>query len=143
MAFATLSKITFIYLEYQNIPFKDQVSVIGPNGYQCYYDFEVYHQEKTTVIEIDGRGHFEDVPFFRGTDEDYFLKSRKRDIYKHYVALKNGKNIIRIEYDGSTKHIMEHIDKGLENNEREYFSDPSMYQWLIDGVKKLVDENMK
>jgi len=131
-------RVAQMYLEELRINFKDQVCVKGPNGYSCFYDFEIY-QDENIILELDGGLHFKRDPHFHKTEEQ-FLNARERDIYKHYSALKNGKKIIRIEYYRPNK-IIEHIDKGLACEEREYFSEPSKYDWLIDGVQKLMENS--
>jgi hypothetical protein len=50
------------------------------------------------------------------------------------LALKNGLKIIRIAYSISNSKIEEHLIKALNSDVKEYFSNPDMYQWLIDGV---------
>ena len=122
-----------MYLEHLDLRYKEQIFITGPNGYPCFYDFEI---NDTTIIEIDGKQHFKMIPYFHKIEEN-FLKSRERDIYKHHLALKNGKKVIRINYTKSSEKIAEHINRGLACEEKEYFSNPSMYEWLREGVKEL------
>ena len=126
-----------MYLKDKNIPFYDEVSVMGPNGYLCYYDFEIDYNKQKIIIEIDGENHMKFTPYFHREIEQ-FENCRKRDIYKHYIALKEGKKIFRIDFSCNNK-IPDHIEKALNSNQREYFSTPSKYDWLVEGVKKLVE----
>ena len=67
--------------------------------------------------------------------EETWKTTQKRDIYKHYLTIKKGKKMIRIDYSISLYEIPNHIDIALASKEREYFSTPSIYDWLIEGVK--------
>ena len=131
-------KIIYMYLKNLDFDFDDQTSIMGPKGYYYFYDFEVYYKGENIIIEMDGKNHMDFTPYFHKTQEN-FEKCRKRDIYKHYMALKNGKRIIRIDYTLKTK-ISDQLDVVLDSSEKEYFSTPSMYQWLIEGVQKMFED---
>lgn len=99
------------------------------------YDFHL--PEKKVIIEIDGKQHFTEVPHFQG--KDLYQDKRYRDILKHRVALMKDYKIIRIDHTISSKHIEYHLKKGLEYEEKEYFSNPEMYLWLKDENEKILE----
>lgn len=130
-------KHIYMYLKSLDLSFTDQLSIMGPNGYYCFYDFEIYHSDGKIILELDGFQHFFPVDHFHKTRQE-FENARTRDIYKHYMALKSGKRVVRIDYTVENK-ITEYIDVALKSQDKEYFSNPGMYQWLIEGVQKMFE----
>lgn len=127
-------QITFMILRKHNIYFKDEHPCPGLfKNSVCYFDYVCFFKGVYYIIELDGKQHFLMQEFFGG--EEDFLVSRKRDIHKHYLAINNNFKIIRIDYTVSNSKIEEHLLKALNSDEKEYFSNPEMYQWLIEGVK--------
>lgn len=126
-------KIVYMLLKDQNIEFKDEFHCPGLKNYDYRYDFFLVYKNKEIIIEYDGLLHFKQIEFWNTEQE--FLDARNRDIYKQKYALQKGYKIIRIDHSIKPENIEFHIKKGLECQEKEYFSTPSMYDWLIEGVK--------
>ena len=122
-----------LILQKHGIYFKDEHPCPGPNGADCYYDYIYYYKDAFGILELDGGQHFSPQELFGG--EETFRASRKRDIHKHYLALHNNLKIIRIDHTIRNDDMEEYILKGLNSEEKEFFSTPSMYDWLIEGVK--------
>lgn len=112
-----------------NYEFDDEVPIDGMKNRPYRYDYVVFEDEKIiTIIEYDGKNHFEPVAFFGGMEG--FKSGRTRDIYKHKYAVEKGFKVIRIDYTIKLKNVEEHIKRGLASPEKEYFSTPSLYEWL-------------
>ena len=127
------AKVVYLYLEKLGIDFDTEVPCpgLGANSYR--YDFMIYVGDDIIVIEYDGKGHWFPQEHWGG--EETWKAAQKRDIYKHYLTIKEGKKMIRIDYSVANREIPNHIDIALASKEREYFSTPSIYDWLIEGVK--------
>lgn len=128
------SQIIFLYLRSLGIDFECEVQCPGLGSKPYRYDYEIYYNEDTIVLEYDGIFHFKVQEHCSLTEED-LDKAKIRDIYKHHLALKEGKKIIRIDHTIHFSEISKHIDIALKCKEKEYFSTPSMYDWLIEGIK--------
>lgn len=95
------------------------------------YDFMFVYENADILIEFDGIQHFQQIPFFSSSLEDY-AKRQQSDVEKTYHAAKAGYYLIRIDYK-QINCLREHITKALQtfNNEtRTYFSTPEMYQHI-------------
>jgi len=137
------SQIVYLTLKNKNIIFKDEFSCPGLNGFKYFYDYLILYKYKIYILEYDGRQHMIPSEFFGG--EETFEEGRERDIYKHALALQSGINIIRIDYTFSLNKIEEFIIDCLEKEEEESFSNPEMYNWLLEGVKnhpKIEEKNL-
>jgi len=58
----------------------------------CYYPFDFCIEEKQTIIELDGRQHFEDIKFWKSS----YGKIHTDDLFKQTAANNNGYKVIRI-----------------------------------------------
>lgn len=91
------------------------------------------------LLEIDGKQHFEYTPFFHDDDPSIFKNMQKRDVKKTLAAIKAGYFMIRIDYTQikTMKDIEYHINNAIQhgyNGGRLYFSDPKMYQFIIENL---------
>ena len=92
-----------------NIEFKSQYRIL-PERYR--YDF--YIPSLNTIIEFDGKQHYEPVNIFKG--EEGYLKTKKRDLAKNNICNLLGINLIRIpHYDVNNIEDMEIILKKALN----------------------------
>lgn len=62
---------------------------------QARYDF--YLPDSNIIIEFDGKQHYEFIPFFHGTEEE-FNNNKLKDLEKNSYCLKNGITMFRIPY---------------------------------------------
>lgn len=84
------------YLERKNIEYKHQFKFDNcKNINKLIFDF--YLPFYVTIIEFDGRQHFEPIEFFGGVDS--FEKLKIRDGIKNDFCEKNGIKLIRISYE--------------------------------------------
>lgn len=123
----------YLVLQKHGIFFKDEHPCPGLNGGKCHYDYLYYYNGAFGIIELDGGQHFSPQERFGG--EEGFRTNQKRDIHKHFLALHNNLKMIRIDYTIRNDDMEEYIFKGLNSEGKEFFSTPSMYDWLIEGVK--------
>ena len=121
-------KIIYNYLKMNNIEFDDQIRVLGYDGNYFRYDFVVKYKDKIIIIEYDGEQHFRVIDCWH--TEETFNESRKRDIYKQNIALKEDKKVIRIDYSINFNRIEEYLKVALEHSENIYYSTPSLYEWM-------------
>jgi hypothetical protein len=70
--------------------------------------------------------------------EKMFEDAQRRDVYKQYIALKMGYNMVRIDYSIPHKEIEKHIMKAFELNNKIYYSTPSLYTWLDNNFKNFI-----
>lgn len=120
------------YLERNNIPFESEYSmpsalpefIAGPNRYR--YDF--YIPSTKTLIEYDGKQHFEFVKYFHRTIRGY-QKRQEADQIKTCQGTCNGYRLIRIDYTCLDK-IDTLLDKYLQCDDVLCLSTPSMYEYL-------------
>lgn len=127
------SKLIFMFLKSNHILFEDEYPCVGINDYEYYYDYKVLYNNETYIIEYDGGQHFCIIPSW--SDAEKHHQAQLRDIHKQYLALKNGWNIIRIDYSIRPYEIEGHLKLALSCNQKEYYSTPNIYDWLIEGVK--------
>jgi very-short-patch-repair endonuclease len=89
------------FLESNNIKYSQEVKLFDN------YRFDFYLEDLNTVIEYDGKQHFEPVEYFGGLEG--FLKTQERDKIKTEYCLENNIRIIRIGYFEDVEEIL----KGL------------------------------
>jgi len=78
------------FLEENNIKYSQEVKLFEN------YRFDFYLKDLNTVIEYDGKQHYEPVEYFGGLEG--FLKTQERDKIKTDYCIKNDIRIIRIGY---------------------------------------------
>jgi len=78
------------FLESNNIKYSQEVKLFDN------YRFDFYLEDLNTVIEYDGKQHFEPVEYFGGLEG--LKKTQERDKIKEDYCLKNDIRIIRIKY---------------------------------------------
>jgi very-short-patch-repair endonuclease len=84
------------YLESNNIEYKHQFKFDEcKNVNKLIFDF--YVPSLNTIIEFDGRQHFEPIEFFGGLED--FEKLKVRDSIKNDFCEKNKINLLRISYE--------------------------------------------
>lgn len=84
----TKNKVAFTYQKTFD-DFRNEIT-----NYPLRFDF--FLDDSNTVIEFDGKHHFEEIEKWGG--EKYLLETQKRDIFKDLYCRKNGIKIIRIPY---------------------------------------------
>jgi very-short-patch-repair endonuclease len=89
------------FLESNNIKYSQEVKFFEN------YRFDFYLEDLNTVIEYDGKQHFEPVKHFGGLEG--FLKTQERDKIKTEYCLENNIRIIRIGYFEEVGEILEGI----------------------------------
>jgi very-short-patch-repair endonuclease len=89
------------FLEENNISYEQEVKLFGN------YRFDFYLEDLNTVIEYDGKQHFEPVNYFGGLEG--FLKTQERDKIKTEYCLENNIRIIRIAYFEEVEKILKEI----------------------------------
>jgi len=87
------------FLESNNIKYSQEIKLFEN------YRFDFYLEDLNTVIEYDGKQHYEPVKYFGGLEG--FLKTQERDKIKTEYCLKNNIRIIRIGYFEDIKEILE------------------------------------
>src|SRR5690606_37882623 len=93
-----------------------------------YYDFYVEYNSKKYLLEVDGEQHFKQSGLFHSNLED-FKQQQRRDIKYTKYAIKNGYNIIRIDYT-KKGHLGTYINYGLLHSNNHYLSDPNLYSHI-------------
>jgi len=89
------------FLEENNIKYSQEVNLFNN------YRFDFYLEDLNTVIEYDGKQHFEPVDYFGGLEG--FLKTQERDKIKTEYCLENNIRIIRIAYFEEVEEVLEGI----------------------------------
>jgi len=89
------------FLESNNINYSQEVKLFDK------YRFDFYLEELNTVIEYDGKQHFEPVNHFGGLEG--LKKTQERDKIKEDYCLKNDIRIIRIGYFEDVEEVLEGI----------------------------------
>ncbi len=80
-----------------------------------------------TLIECDGRQHFEFIKHFHRTEEG-FNAQKYRDNAKNVLAEENGYRLIRVDYTQKNK-FMEHLERAISSSGQLYTS-----SYLYDGL---------
>jgi len=92
------------------------------------YDFMVEYNGKKYIVEFDGYQHFMFVDYFHKDMEAYYRK-RNIDKLKQNAVLKDGMNVIRIDYS----HLFqarERLYEALSLQQQIYYAIPSLYSYL-------------
>jgi len=89
------------FLEENNIKYSQEVKLFDN------YRFDFYIKDLNTVIEYDGKQHFEPVPYFGGLEG--FLKTQERDKIKTEYCIKNDIRIIRIGYFEDIEEVLNEL----------------------------------
>lgn len=102
-----------------------------------FYDF--YLPEHNTLVELDGRQHFEFVSVFHHYPRG-LIKTKNVDILKTEVAIRAGYKIIRIDYTKKDK-FHGFMYRALHSKREKVYSTPNMYKHLYRKIpKKYQDE---
>jgi len=92
------------FLEENNIKYSQEVKLFDN------YRFDFYLEDLNTVIEYDGKQHFEPVDYFGGLEG--FLKTQERDKIKTEYCLENNIRIIRIAYFEEVEEVLKPLITG-------------------------------
>ena len=98
------------YLDNNNIEYKEQYKFNNCKFKKC-LPFDFYIPSLNTIIEYDGRQHYEIVEWFGGLDG--FVDTKIRDIVKTLYCKENNIKLIRIPY-WDFDNIEEILDRELE-----------------------------
>jgi len=93
------------FLESNNISFKQEVKLFEN------YRFDFYLEDLNTIIEYDGKQHFEPVEYFGGLEG--LKKTQERDKIKEDYCLKNNIRIIRIKYSEDVEEVLKSFLKNI------------------------------
>lgn len=104
------------------------------------YDFLIHTNNGDFLVEYDGELHFREVYHFNKVVN--FQKCREKDVIKTKFAIDNGYKLIRIDFK-QIEEIETHITKAIQENKPVYFSTPSMYSWIIEGIKQDINVSIK
>lgn len=104
------------YLKQAGISFRTQrqtLPCVNPRTLSVMpYDIEIQHQR--ILIEIQGNQHYQYVPYFHGSEENFAYQQWK-DRYKKKVAEQNGYQMLYIDYpDIQTGRFRELIHSALD-----------------------------
>ena len=121
------------YLLSNNILFEEQFKILELGMKR--FDFMVEHNGLKYVIEFDGIQHFKFTEYFYKS-VNVFIERQEVDILKTSIALKNGYNIIRIDYK-QIKNVNFHISEALNLKNKTYFSTPELYTHIIRKLEKI------
>lgn len=119
-------------LEKYSISFRSQKE--HPDLPKYYFDFYFNINNKEFYLEYDGEQHFRHVEFFSKTSEDYEHR-RNIDVLKSRAVNNSEAYLIRLDNTLSSNEIEQHILNAINGSDKIYFSDSSMYKWIIDGIK--------
>lgn len=108
--------LTSNYLQYNNIPFKREISFSNlrtSDNELLYYDYGLFKDEKLIVlVELDGRQHFEVV-----FGEKAFEATKQNDTIKNSFAKSNKIPLVRINYTQNLEQeLFRIINKYYFNN---------------------------
>jgi hypothetical protein len=78
-------------------------------------EIDVFIPELHVGVEIHGKQHFEHVPFFHQTDED-FERAIRLDMEKRIACAENGVFLFEIETEERVNDVIEKICKLVEHN---------------------------
>lgn len=129
-------KLVYSYLEENNIPFKQEWKELKGLSEFSRYDFYCESCPSSVIIEYDGKQHFKRMDYFH--DDLPFTEARRRDIFKHLLAITHGFKIIRLDYTlRSIEDVREHLTRGFDcDGKVSYFSNPDMYSWMQEAEQK-------
>ena len=85
-------KMVRLFLEKNNLTFQREYIIKSLGNYR----FDFFIPSKNTIIEFDGKQHFQPIPFFGGIRA--LRKTKHNDYIKTMYCINNHINIIRIKY---------------------------------------------
>lgn len=135
-------KVLINVMNQLNIDVTLETICLSPYNTRYYYDFIFQYNNKTYVLEYDGKQHFDSNRMWFKTNED-FINCQKRDIYKQYKALQNNWGVIRIDHTVKYDSFKSHVETALKNNSQVYYSNEKMYDWLEEGVRLMCENNVE
>lgn len=99
------------FLEEYNVPFIPQfifkTDKLARNGYEIIVDFFVKYNKKQYFIEYNGRQHYEYVPFFFPTYEDFEKQVRRDEALKDFCEQYKSKvTLVEFKYSDSEEKIV-------------------------------------
>lgn len=94
------------------------------------YDFLIKYNDQNIYVEYDGGPHFFYVEYFHKTQEVY-EERRYIDILKTQTVINSNDRIIRIDHTLKESEVEEHILRGINSTAPCYFSNPTLYEWII------------
>ena len=106
-----------------------------------YYPFDFCIKDKKTIIELDGRHHFENVEHWKSS----FIDRHRVDLIKQVAANENGFRVIRLlqedvwsdKYDWLTE-LLKNIEDDTKQNV--FMCKNGEYDFFIESMKSRVDE---
>lgn len=121
-------RATRLSLESHGIKYKKEKTILKSNKRsRPRYDF--FLTDKNTLIEFDGKQHFEEIKHFHRTPKSFETK-KKADIDKTTEALRQGYKLIRIDYT-CINDVDDHIKKGMLCKSELYLSS-NIYKSIFD-----------
>lgn len=98
------------------------------------YDFYFKYENKEYILEFDGIQHFKEFEHFHRDGRTSFNYRREIDIIKTLIPSYNGIKLIRIDYSNVDYNLMKtHLLNGIKCDQLVYFSDPKLYEWLVNS----------
>ena len=96
------------------------------------FDFIFCYNNKTYILEYDGRQHFDHTQAFDETFKE-FKEKQKIDISKTKKAIEYNCTLIRIDYT-QFNNIKDHIIMALKTDKSLYISNSLMYKYITDHL---------
>lgn len=97
------------------------------------FDFIIQYKNENIIIEFDGNQHFEMVPLFHKTEEE-FQRRQAVDRVKTALALYSGYKVIRIDYS-QLNNIEFHLNRALTRLDPLYVSTHKLYdKWMLNTI---------
>jgi formylmethanofuran dehydrogenase subunit E len=97
------------------------------------FDFKFEYNNYRFLLEFDGLQHFQFSPHYHN-DEEEFLRKQQVDIIKTRKAIEAEYHIMHIDYT-QIDNIQTHIRAALNSKNQTYFSNPTMYTYIINALK--------
>ena len=92
----------YTFLSKHDIEFEQEKTfndLLSSKGRKLRYDFAVHHKDSITLIEFDGKQHFQKVRWQKNeTEQDHFNYIVECDQKKDEYADQNNYQLIRIKY---------------------------------------------
>lgn len=100
------------YLKHNKIQYKAQFKLISDklarNSHIIYIDFVALGKDnKLKFIEYNGKQHYEYVPYFFSTEEDFQKQLRRDQVLRDYCTLNDKVDLIEIKYNLKEEQIIE------------------------------------
>lgn len=119
-----------VFLERNNVPLISQA--ILETLPRRRFDFYFEYNNNKYLLELDGKQHFEYIPFFHSTF-DNFKYNQEVDRVKTYAAYVSGYRVIRIDYT-QLFNTGTHILHAVNQNQSLYFSNIKMYEYIYEII---------